>query len=322
VRRRDFVLASAATLVLPRVGRAQKKVPTIGLLWQDSVKPSPYVAVLLEALREKGWQAGRDLRVEDRVTLQGYGGLAESAAELVRAKVDVIVVWGSTATVAAAKATKEIPIVASLGVNPVALGVATSLSRPGKNVTGIATLTADVSGKRIQLAKELMPGLSRIGIVLAQNVGNPTYMRESEAAAAKLNLEVYFVEVASPGDLEGRIAELARAQVGAVYLTPSSILTTQSARIVAIMAKHRLPTVYGGVRFVDDGGLIVLTANFRKTVVRMAGYVDQILKGARAGDLPIEQTMDLELTVNLKTAKTLGIKVPQSILVRADRVIE
>jgi putative ABC transport system substrate-binding protein len=179
-----------------------------------------------------------------------------------------------------------------------------------------------MTAKRIQLAKELVPGLSRIGIVLAQNVGNPTYVRESEAAAATLNLQAHFVEVASPGDIEGRIAELARAQVGAIYLTPSSILTVHSARIAAAMAKHRLPAVYGGVRFVDDGGLVVLTANFRKTVVRMADYVDRILKGARAGDLPIEQTVDLELTVNLKTAKTLGIKVPQSILVRADRVIE
>lgn len=321
-KRRAFVLASAATLISPFGARAQKKTPVIGLLWIDSVIPSPFEAILLAALRERGLVAVRDFRTENGITLEGYGGLAKNAAELVRAKVDMIVVWGSTATVVAAKATKEIPIVTIMGQDPVAFGLASSLSRPGGNVTGIATLTADLSGKRIQLVKELVPGLERVGILLAANVGNPVFMRESEAAARTLHLQAHFAEVAAAGDIESRIADLAQARVGAIYVSPSSVLASHGARIVATVAKHRIPTVYGAERHAAAGGLVTLTASTRKSFARLAGYVDRILKGARAAELPIEQTSDLELVVNLKTAKALGINIPPSILLRADRVIQ
>lgn len=323
-RRRLLVLATlgAAAGALPQIAKPQGRTPVVGLLWNDSVKPSPFVAILLDALREKGWVAGRNLRVEDRVTLEGYGGYAENAAELVRTKVDVIVAYGSTAVFAAAKATKEIPIVMLVGVDPVATGLVQSLSRPGGNLTGVATMATALNAKRIELLKELSPGLSSIGVVLARNVGNPIYRRESETAARALGLELHFREASKAEDVEGLVAELAKARIGALYIAPGSVLQARSAYIADVVAKHRLPAIYGQERYVEAGGLIVYTASAKKAFVRAAGYVDRILKGARPGDLAIDQASDVELVVSLKTAKTLGITIPATILVRADRVIE
>src|SRR5688572_8390954 len=238
MRRRDFVLAGAATLTLPRLVTAQKKTPVIGLLWNDSVKPSPYAAVLLDALRDKGWVADRDFRIEDGVSLEGYAGYAERAAALVRAKVDLIMAYGSTSVFAAAKATKEIPIVMHIGVDPVAAGLAASLSRPGGNLTGVTTSATALSAKRIELLKELKPDLSSFGVVLAQNVGNPIYRRDSEAAALTLNLQVHFSEARSVEDLDRAISELATAKVGALYIAPASMLQAHSPRVVELVAKH------------------------------------------------------------------------------------
>jgi putative ABC transport system substrate-binding protein len=322
MRRRDFVLASVATLALSRLAHAQGKVPVVGLLWNDSVKPSPHVGVLLEALREKGWIVDRNFRVEDRVSLEGYTGYAENAAALVQAKVDVIVAFGSTSVFAAAKATKEIPIVMSLGVDPVANGLAASLARPGGNLTGVVNTSTGLNAKRIELLKELNPTLSSFGVVLAPNVAKSANMRDSEAAARALKLQVHFGQANKPEDLDAVVAELAKRRVGALYIAGSTMLQAQSAHVVEVIAKHRLPAVYISERYVDAGGLMIYGSSARKSYVRAASYVDRILKGARPAEMAIEQVSEVELTVNLRTAKALGIKVPQSILVRADRVIE
>ena len=315
-------MAGAAALMIPSFARAQNRTPVIGLLWNDSVKPSPSVAVLLDALRERGWVAGRDFRVEDRVSLEGYGRYAEDAAELVRAEVDVIVAFGSTSVFAAAKATKKIPVVMIVGVDPVASGLVRSLSSPGGNVTGVLNTTLALNAKRIELLKELVPGLSSFGVVLASNVGNPTNVRDSEAAARALNMQVHFAQARGPDDIDAAISELAKARVGALYVAPSSMLQARSARVVEAVAKHGLPAVYGAEQYIDTGALMIYGGNFKKTVVRVASYVDRILKGARPGELAIEQISAMELVVNLRTARKLGITVPPSILVRADRVIE
>ena len=322
MRRRELLMAGAAALMIPSFARAQNRTPVIGLLWNDSVKPSPSVAVLLDALRERGWVAGRDFRVEDRVSLEGYGRYAEDAAELVRAEVDVIVAFGSTSVFAAAKATKKIPVVMIVGVDPVASGLVRSLSSPGGNVTGVLNTTLALNAKRIELLKELVPGLSSFGVVLASNVGNPTNVRDSEAAARALNMQVHFAQARGPDDIDAAISELAKARVGALYVAPSSMLQARSARVVEAVAKHGLPAVYGAEQYIDTGALMIYGGNFKKTVVRVASYVDRILKGARPGELAIEQISAMELVVNLKTARKLGITVPPSILVRADRVIE
>lgn len=321
MRRRAF-LGFAAALALPHIARAQRKIPVIGLLWNDSVKPSPHVAVLLTALGEKGYAVPRDLRVEDRVALEGYGSYSKSAAELVQRKVDLIVTNGATATVAAAKATKDIPIVMITGTDPVALGLVASLSRPGGNVTGIAASNVDLTGKRLELLKELSPGITRIGMILAPNVANPTNRKLAEAAAKKLNLEVHFAEVHSPDELEVRIDELRMAGVGAVNVAAGTMLAVHSSRVVGALANHRMPAIYNNERYTDAGGLLSYTTSIRKSFVRAAVYVDRILKGTRPAELAIEQPGDLELVINLKTARALGLKIPQALLVRADRIID
>jgi putative ABC transport system substrate-binding protein len=323
-RRALLAALAAAGLVVPVRGLTQaRKTPVIGLLWNDSVKPSPYVAIFVAAMRDRGYVLSRDFRIEDRVTLEGYSGYAESAADLVRAKVDVVVVNGATGVVAAAKATNEIPIVMIIGSDPVAAGLVRSLGRPGGNLTGVVTLTAGLNAKRIELLKELNPRLSTVGVLFASNAANPANVRESQAAAHALNLQLHFKQVSVPEDIEGAVAELAKMRVGALYIGPSTMLSSYSARVVEIVAKHRIPAVFGAERSADDGALLTYAGGTKKAFVRAASYVERILKGARAGDLAIEQAGDLvEMTVNLKTARALGIKIPQSILVRADQVIE
>ena len=323
MRRRDFVLAGTAALVLPRVANAQKKTPVIGLLWNDSVKPSPFATILLEALRQKGWVLGRDFRVEDRVTLEGYRGYAEGLSDLISAKVDVIVTSGATATQAAAKATKGIPIVMRIGGDPVASGLVASLSRPGGNITGITTVQVGLNAKRIQLLKELRPNLEHVGLLLAAETASfALNVNESKAAASELNLQARIGEVRSWEDVDWVLAEFARSKIGAVYVPGSTMLASHAERVVEAMTKNRLLAVYANDRFADAGGLMVYSASTGKSFVRLAGYVDRVLKGARPADLAIEQASDVELVVNLKTAKMLDVGIPQTILVRADRVIE
>lgn len=322
MRRRDFILAAAAAAALPTAATAQRKTPVIGLLWIDAKKPSPYVAVLIDGLRQKGLIADRDYRIEDRVSLDGYGGYSESVAELIRAKVDVIVAYGTTASTVAVKATKDIPIVMIVGVDPVEAKLVPSLSRPGGNATGVATMAWALNQKRIELLKELVPGLARIGIVVAPNVGNPIYRRETEAAARALALDVHFGEARKAEDFADVLAELVKARIGAIYVAPASVLQARAAHITEVVRKHRLPAIYGQERYVDAEGLVVYTASASKAFIRATAYVDRILKGTRPGDLAIEQASDAELIVNLKTARELGLKVPQTLLVRADRVIE
>lgn len=322
MRRREVVGLGVALLALPSVARAQK-VPLVGLLWNDSVKPSPYAATLLGALRERGYVVGRNLRIEDRVALEGYGPMAENAAALVRAKVDLIVSYGATATQTAAKATKEIPIVMIMGADPVARGLAASLSRPGGNVTGVTTLTGGLIGKGIELLKEMVPGLTRVGVLLGSGATNYSInVREAEAAARTLKLELHARGARPPEEIEVAVAALAKSRVGAIFVVGSTALASHSESVVAAIARHRIPAAFTSERYTEAGGLMVYTPSVKKAFVRAAGYVDRILKGSRAAEMPIEQTSDLELVINLKTARALGIKIPQTILQRADRAIE
>ena len=324
-RRKLVIALGAGALATPfsLLAQQQSKVWRIGLLWNDSVKPSPYVKILLGALREKGYVSGSNLRVEDRVALEGYSPMTENAASLVREKVDLIVTYGTTATVAAAKATKEIPIVMIMGSDPVAGGLAVSLAHPGGNVTGISTQGGNLIGKRMELLKELVPGLARVGILIGEGgTANPVFVTELENAMRALKLEARFARVRTPGEIGGAITELVKARVGAIYVLGSTMLASNSALVTTAVANYRIPAVYGIERYVDSGGIMVYAASQRKFFVQIASYVDKVLKGAKPAELPIEQARDLELSVNLKTARAQGIKVPNSILVRADKVIE
>ena len=322
IKRRDLLFASAAMLIVPRLAQAQKKIPIIGVLGNASVRPSPFLTGVTTALRDRGFVVGRDFAIDDRTTLEGYSGYDESIAALIQANVDVILTNGATASVAAAKATKRIPIVMIVGIDPVAAGIVGSLSRPGGNVTGVYTLAATLNAKRVELLKELRPTLSSFGLLLAPNVGNVAYRRDCEAAASALGLRLHVSEARSADEIESAIEGLVKQGVEALFISPATMLAAQNKRVIDAVANSRLPAVYSTESYADAGGLMVYAPSVVKNRVRAAGYVERILKGARPGDLPVDQSSDVDLLVNLRTAKALGIKVPQSIIVRADRVIE
>lgn len=320
--RRDFLVFSAIAGALPLAVRAQPKRPTIGILSVDSAKPSPWLQFLVAGLREKGYAVDRNLTINDRTVAQ-YGGLAEQAASLTRANVDLIAALGSTATLAAAKATKSIPIVMVAGIDAVAAGLAASLSHPGGNVSGINLFASELQGKRLELLKELVPTLSRVGVLTDPDAGDSaSRLKENEAAARLLKLNTHVVEVRSADKLGEAFAELARAKVEALVVLPGRIFSGSGARIAELAAQRRLPAISQGQEYVEAGGLMSYGVNYRDVFMNAATYIDRILKGARPGDLPIEQPTKFELAINLKAAKTLGLKIPQSILVRVDRVLE
>ena len=323
VPRRKFLIRAAAVLVLPLAARAQAKLRTVGLFWNDSAIPSPRKIALLSALRERGYVVGRDLQTEDRISLEGYGRLTEQAADLVRAEVDVIVTYGASATLAAAKATKKIPIVMMSALDPVASGLAVSLAHPDGNLTGVTTIAIELNSKRLQLLAELVPGLSRVGVLMASGSSAMSLnRREIESATAKLGIQPVFVEVRDLNDLQGAFATLSKAHIGAIYVAGSTMLSAYGARVTALVAKSRVPAMYTSDRFVDAGGLLSYGADLNAAIVLSAKYVDRILKGEKPGDLPIEQMNKLELILNLKTARQMNFKIPQAFLLRADRVIE
>ena len=321
--RRRFLICASATLASPIAVLAQQKLPTVALLWNDSVKPSPIQVSLLKALGDKGYADGGNIRIVDRISLTGYGPMAASAAELARARVSVIVTFGATATLAAAKATTDIPIVMIAGIDPVKTGLAASMSHPGKNVTGVTLLSAELQAKRVQLLKELVPGLKRIGVLFAPEGGAAgAFGGETEDAARRMELTTHVAEVRKIEDLEGAFASMSAAHVQAAIGVPSSLLAAHAERVTRLAASHRIPMVYSGNRYADAGGLLTYHVDTTGAVARAAGYIDRILKGASPGDLPIEEPVQFELKVNAKAAEALGLKVPQSILIRADRVIK
>jgi putative tryptophan/tyrosine transport system substrate-binding protein len=335
MNRRDTLLELLAFAAAPVAGvvgaiagtsgalAQQAKIPTIGLLWTDIVRPSPLVATLSEALRVKGYVVGRNIQVEDRVVLEGYGGMAENAAQLVRAGVDVIFAFGTTASVAAAKATKKIPIVMILGADPVALGLVESLSHPGTNITGVTTVSFELTAKRFQLLRELVPKMSRMGVLLAVgSSASPSNRQELETAAKAVHLQLHVADVRGPEEFNAAFSDLEKARVDGLYVPASSMMSANRSQLIGLAAKHRLPALYADRRYVDSGGLMFYGPNIYDSFAMAASHVDRVLKGTQPSDLPIEQTNRIELVINLKTANALSLKIPQSVRIRADEIIE
>lgn len=318
-RRKLLLLAGACALPLP--APAQGKTHVVGLLWIDS-KPSPYTATLERALKAKGYERGRNCRFEERI-VDTYGALEAAAADLVRAKPDVIITFGTSAMAAAAKASKQIPVVIMAGTDPVAKGYATSLSRPGGNVTGVHTITTDLTAKRLELLAQLVPAGTRIAaLAAADSAAIDAYRKGTESGARALKLQVEVIDVHTAEDLDGALARVQRAKAGGLLVGGSTLFASQRMRIVDWAARTKTPAVYSNTEFADAGGLIVYSANVHRSFERAADYVARILAGARPGELPIEQSSSVELVVNLKTAKALGMQIPQAILQRVDRVIQ
>jgi putative ABC transport system substrate-binding protein len=242
---------------------------------------------------------------------------------LVRLKVDVIVVGAEPSAQAAKRATTTIPIVMAVSFDPVGSGLMASLARPGGNLTGLATLNPELAGKRLELLKETVPGVVRIAVL--RNSNNPIttpQLRETRAAAQALGLELQSLDVQGPEDFDAAFQAATKARAGALIVLSDGVTNDHRTRLVGFAAKSRLPAMYGGRPYVDAGGLMAYGANGADNFRRAATYVDKILKGAKPADLPIEQPTKFELVINFKTAKALGLTIPQSILVRADEVIQ
>ena len=317
-----MTLAAVCALVVavvPVAARAQEsaKVPRIGVL----VPPSPLVDAFKQGLRELGYVEGRNIVVEHRAP-EGPEQLPQLAAELVRLKVDVIVA-ASQAAMAARQATSTIPIVMPVITDPVRLGLVASLARPGGNATGLATQNNELMGKWLAIVKEILPRASRISALFQPSYDGGVQLRAAETAARSLGVQLHAVTVESPADFAGAFAKVEKQRAEALVVSSSPLFYGQRARMVEFAARRRLPAVYHQSEFVvESGGLLSYGPDFRDMFRRSAGYVDRILKGAKPGDLPVEQPTKFELVVNRRTARALGLALPASLLVRADRLID
>ena len=277
----------------------------------------------IQGLRDLGYVEGQNITIEHRSSEGKFERLPDLAAELVRLKVDVIVTPALQNALAAKQATRTIPIVMASSGDPVGAGLVASLARPGGNVTGLSVLGFEIVGKQIELLKEIVPGVSRVAVL-----GNPVHqsyppwLDEVKVAARSLGVQLQLLEARGPDDFESAFAAMARERAGALLHFSDGMGLLHRARIVELAAKHRLPVMYGLREFVDAGGLMVYGPSMRDSFRRAATYVDKILKGAKPGDLPIEQPSKFDLVINLKTAKALGLTIPPSVLIRADQIIQ
>jgi putative ABC transport system substrate-binding protein len=280
----------------------------------------PFTAALLRGLRELGYVYGRDFVTEPRGTEGRIETIAPIVAELVRLQVDVIVAGGSSLD-ALKQATSTIPVVIPGTSDPVAEGYVRSLSRPGGNFTGFSFQMAETTGKRLELLKEIVPGAAPVAVLWAPPFDLALW-QAAEAAARERGWKVLSLEVRGPSDLEGAMKAATKARVGALLVYAARPLITQSRRVAELAVKGRIPAIYTQRFYTENGGLMSYGADQIEVWHRSAVFVDKILKGAKPGDLPVEQPTKFELVVNLKTAKSLGLTIPQSILLRADQVIE
>jgi len=326
--RRSLILAAASWPALAWAGavcaQAPAKVPRIGLLAGTSPsEAAPWNQAFRLGLRDLGWVEGKNISIEYRYSEGSSNRLPDLAADLVRLKVDVIVASGATAAVAAHKATTAIPIVMAAAGDPVALGLVESLARPGGNITGLSQMTSELGGKRLELLKEMVPKLSRVAVLWnPQGAASTLGWKEIQLPARQLGIQLHSLEVRSPNDLDQAFEAAAKARAGALLISGEPVFRANLKRIADFAAKSRLPSIFHWSDFADAGGLATYGPDRADMFRRAATYVDRILKGAKPGDLPIDRATRFELVINLKTAKALGITIPQSILVRADRVIE
>jgi putative tryptophan/tyrosine transport system substrate-binding protein len=301
----------------------QTKVSRIGLLGIGSAEQSPFFEAFRQGLRERGWIEGQNVVFEDRSRVEGYDRLPEVAAELVRLKVDVIVPTNTTGAIAAKKATGTVPIVAMMAADPVQVGLVASLGRPAGNVTGLASFGRELMAKRLELLRETFPGVSRIAVLWNSESRTEVFsVKDAEAAAMSLGLRVQVVEVRRPEDFEKAFTNMMREHAGALVPASSSLFRAHRGRVVELAIKHRLPSIFDSRPYVEAGGLMSYGSDTKAIFRGLASYVDRILKGAKPGDLPIEQPTKLELVINLKTARTLGLTIPPAVLARADEAIQ
>jgi putative ABC transport system substrate-binding protein len=324
MRRRSLLLGSLALLTAPLASEAQPVAKVYRIAWlHPQPLPPTWVESFRQGLREHGYVEGKDLIIEYRWGDGRFDRLPAMAAELVGLNVDMLI-SGNTAALRALKAaTPTIPIVMFGPGDPLGAGLVPSLRRPGGNITGVSGMYPQLTGKQMELLREIVPQLGRVATL--SNPGNPSVviaLQEAREAARALGLSLSSVDVRQADEIEVALARLLEAKPGALVVPPDSMIHTRGGRIAAFAARHRLPSVSPWREYAEAGGLLVYGVSVPDLFRRAVGYVDRILKGAKPGDLPVEQPTKLEVVVNLKTAKTLGLTIPPSVLIRADHVIE
>ena len=326
MRRREFVaLLGSTALAWPIPARAQQggKLATIGLLGSGTAAAqSQWTAAFVQRLRELGWTEGRNVTIEYRWAEGRSERFAEFAAEFVRLKVDVILTHNTPPVIAAKQATSVIPIVFATAADPVDTGLVASLARPGSNVTGLSSQTTDLASKRIELLREVVPGLRQLAFLSQPD--NPYVvfdMRQAESAARRLGLETASLEIRRAEDIAPAFEEL-KGRAEALYILPDPLLFTHRLRINTLALGARLPTMHLLREYVEASGLMSYGPNWSDQWRRAADYVDKILRGAKPADLPVEQPTKFDLIINLTTAKVLGLTFPDKLLALADEVIE
>jgi putative tryptophan/tyrosine transport system substrate-binding protein len=312
-----FALCSSAHAQQPT------KIPRIGYLSVSSLSDmADRIEAFRQGLREPGYVEGKNIVIEWRYGQEKPDRVSELAAELVRLKVDVIVTAGSGATRPAKAATVNIPIVMAQDDDPVANGFVANLARPGGNINGLSTLSPELSGKRLELLKEIVPRLSRVAVIgNLTSPGSPQGLKEIELAAGALGVKLQHLDVQNPNDIETAFRTAGKGRADAVLVLSGAVLISQPTRVAEFAAKSRLPAIYHRREFVEAGGLMSYATNIIDLERRAAIYVDKILKGAKPAELPVEQPKKFEFIINLKAAKQIGLTIPPNVLARADRVI-
>jgi putative ABC transport system substrate-binding protein len=326
MRRREFIAGLGTAAAWPLAARAQQPaIPEIGFLSSQSADDDykNVTVPFLQSLKETGYLVGQNVAVEYRYAENQYDRLPALAADLVRRRVAVIVAPGTPATLAAKVATTTIPIVFNTGGDPVALGLVASLNRPGANLTGTANLVGELAPKRLQLLRELRPNAALFGVLAdpAFPITQST-ITDLQAAARMLGLQTVVAKASTDGDLETAFATFSQQHVGAVLVSDSTFYNRRMEQLAALAAHHTLPAIFPWREFVLAGGLMSYGNSLGYFYHQAGIYTGRILKGEKPADMPVEQVTRIELTLNLKTAKALGLTVPQSILLRADEVIE
>lgn len=319
-----WLLATVLLIAAAPVQAQPTKIPRIGFL--GGVSPaavSARIESFRQGLRELGYVEGKSIAIEYRYAENKLDRLPALAAELVRLKVDVILSGGPGSTRAAKEATATIPIVMAQDTDPVGTGFVASLARPGGNITGLSTLAPEISGKHLELLKEIVPKLSRVAVLgISTNPGNGQMRKEVELAAGALGIKLQYFDVLSPNDIETAFRAVNKGRAEAVIVLVNSVINSHRTQVVEIAVKNRLPVIYPFLEIVEDGGLMSYGPSYSDSFRRAATYVDKILKGRTPADLPVEQPKKFEFIINLKAAKQIGLTIPPNVLVRADRVIK
>jgi putative ABC transport system substrate-binding protein len=304
----------------------KEKVPRVGYISPGSPSDPARLRrfeAFRQGLRELGYVEGRNIALEPRWAEGKYDRYPALAADLVRLKVDVIVAVGGRASQVAQQATKAIPIVMSVVIDPVGSGLVRSLAHPGGNLTGTSMMAPDLVGKQMEMLKEAIPGVSRVAVLWnPDNPGGAPQLREAEAAARALGVRLQTLEARNAREIDSAFTAMSREQAGALVVLVDAIFTNQVRQIAELAAKRRLPSIYGQREYAEAGGLLVYSSNPFDLERRAATFVDKILKGAKPADLPVEQPTKFDLVINLKTAKALSLTIPSTLLLRAAQVIE